>query len=337
MKLDEIARLAGVSRTTASYVINGKADRYRISAKTRERVMAVVDQHNYQPNRAATALRAGTTRTLGLVVPDLANSSYALLAKLLERKAHDQGYQVIITGSDDDPQREQTVATTLISRKIDALIVASCLPADNAFYPDVQRKGTPVVAIDRQLDATQFANVLSDDAKGAYQLTKTLIAPNDVYQAGLIGAVPSLAISQEREKGFRNALKVGNVDGQVRYGNAFSRSEGQRLMTEWIDAGDLPDALLTTSFTLCEGVLDAIRQTGIAPTALYFATFGDSRILDFLPFGVQSLPQQFDAISDAALSLAISAAEGDNQPGVITVDRQPIWRPHQTQAWVGLN
>ncbi|KKA45732.1 MULTISPECIES: catabolite repressor/activator [Salinivibrio] len=336
MKLDEIARLAGVSRTTASYVINGKADRYRISEKTRARVMAVVEQHNYQPNRAATALRAGTTQTLGLVVPDLANTSYATLAKLFERKAHDQGYQVIITGSDDDPEREKIVAETLVSRKIDALIVASCLPADNTFYPKLQQQGTPIVAIDRGLDANQFANVLSDDEKGAYQLTEMLIAPTDVYQAGLIGAVPSLAISQDRENGFRGALAAQGVDGQVRYGQAFSRAEGQRLMTEWIEAGDLPDALLTTSFTLCEGVLDAIRQTGIAPTALYFATFGDSRILDFLPFGVQSLPQQFEAISDAALSLAVSAAQGDNHPGVITVERQPIWRPHQTQAWVGL-
>lgn len=337
MKLDEIAHLAGVSRTTASYVINGKADRYRISEKTRQRVMAVVEQHNYQPNRAATALRAGTTHTLGLVVPDLANTSYATLAKLFERKAHDQGYQVIITGSDDDPEREKTVAQTLVSRKIDALIVASCLPADNAFYPKLQQQGIPIIAIDRGLDATQFANVLTDDAKGAYQLTDRLISPTDVYQAGLIGAVPALAISRDREQGFFQALHAQHVEGQARYGNAFSRSEGQRLMTEWIDAGDLPDAILTTSFTLCEGVLDAIRQTGIAPTALYFATFGDSRILDFLPFGVQSLPQQFEAISDAALSLAVSAAQGDNQPGVITVERQPIWRPHQTQAWVGLS
>lgn len=70
MKLDEIARLAGVSRTTASYVINGKAKQYRVSDKTVEKVMAVVREHNYHPNAVAAGLRAGRTRSIGLVIPD---------------------------------------------------------------------------------------------------------------------------------------------------------------------------------------------------------------------------------------------------------------------------
>ncbi len=76
MKLDEIARLAGVSRTTASYVINGKARQYRVSDKTVEKVMAVVREHNYHPNAVAAGLRAGRTRSIGLVIPDLENTSY---------------------------------------------------------------------------------------------------------------------------------------------------------------------------------------------------------------------------------------------------------------------
>ncbi|MGQ7168416.1 LacI family DNA-binding transcriptional regulator, partial [Escherichia sp. R-CC3] len=75
MKLDEIARLAGVSRTTASYVINGKAKQYRVSDKTVEKVMAVVREHNYHPNAVAAGLRAGRTRSIGLVIPDLENTS----------------------------------------------------------------------------------------------------------------------------------------------------------------------------------------------------------------------------------------------------------------------
>lgn len=65
MKLDEIAKLAGVSRTTASYVINGKAQKHRISEKTQAKVMAVVNEHNYRPDHAATSLRAGSSRSFG--------------------------------------------------------------------------------------------------------------------------------------------------------------------------------------------------------------------------------------------------------------------------------
>ena len=96
MKLDEIARLAGVSRTTASYVINGKAKQYRVSDKTVEKVMAVVREHNYHPNAVAAGLRAGRTRSIGLVIPDLENTSYTRIANYLERQARQRGYQQII-------------------------------------------------------------------------------------------------------------------------------------------------------------------------------------------------------------------------------------------------
>ena len=101
MTLAEIARLAGVSRTTASYVINGKAEERRISPQTVERVMAVVRKHRYRVDAQAAALRRGSSRTLGLIVPDLENTSYARLAKRLERGAREQGYQLLIVGSDD--------------------------------------------------------------------------------------------------------------------------------------------------------------------------------------------------------------------------------------------
>ena len=128
MKLDEIAALAGVSRTTASYVINGKADQYRISQATRDKVMAVVHAHNYQPDSRAASLRGGQTRTLGFILPDLENASYAKLAKRLEQGARAQGYQLLIVCSEDEPDTEKELARMLVSRHVDALLVASCLP-----------------------------------------------------------------------------------------------------------------------------------------------------------------------------------------------------------------
>ena len=125
MKLEEIARLAGVSRTTASYVVNGKAEQHRISEKTRDRVMAVVNQYNYKPDQAATALRLGSSRLLGFILPDLENISYACLAKLLEAGARAHGFQLIITCSDDDPETEKALAEMAalltLKKKVDAI------------------------------------------------------------------------------------------------------------------------------------------------------------------------------------------------------------------------
>ncbi|HAJ88342.1 MAG TPA: catabolite repressor/activator, partial [Pseudomonas sp.] len=153
MKLTDIARLANVSVTTASYVLNGKAAQRRISPATVERVLAVAEQQGFQLDQQAAGLRRGQSRTLGFIVPDLENPSYARLAKLLEQRARQRGYQLLIAGTDDEPDTERQVIQVLRSRRCDALIVASCLPADDAGYRKVQATGTPVIALDRALDA----------------------------------------------------------------------------------------------------------------------------------------------------------------------------------------
>ena len=107
LKLSDIAQLAGVSVTTASYVINGKAEQQRISNATVERVRAVVKQHGFTPNPQAAGLRSRHTRTLGFILPDLENPSYARIAKLLEQGARARGYQLLIASSDDAPDSER--------------------------------------------------------------------------------------------------------------------------------------------------------------------------------------------------------------------------------------
>ncbi|CZF78733.1 Catabolite repressor/activator [Grimontia celer] len=325
MKLDEIARLAGVSRTTASYVINGKSAKYRISERTQQKVMEVVEKYNYRPDHAASALRAGTTRSFGLLIPDLENSSYAKIAKLLERDARQAGYQLIISCSDDNPETEKQVVNMLVARKIDALIVASSLPAENDFYPAIQASGTPVIAIDRALDDEHFACVISEDLEGAFSLT-TQLAEMGANTIGLIGAVPELGISKEREQGFLSAARKATAGTQIAYGDHFSQKEAKRLILQWYHAGMMPEAILTTSYALFEGVLDAILEEPEIGEQVKFATFGDNRMLDFIPMKVQSLPQQFELISEHALELTLNAIAGRYQTGVEVVPREPKWR-----------
>jgi LacI family fructose operon transcriptional repressor len=327
MTLDEIAKLAGVSRTTASYVINGKASKYRISEKTQLKVMAIVNEHNYRPDHAAQSLRAGSNRSLGLIIPDLENSSYAKLAKLLERDARKAGYQLIISCSDDDIATELKVAETLLSRRIDALLVASTLPPEHDFYRTVQAKGVPVIALDRAMDDEVFACIISEDLDGAYELTHALLK-QDIKSIGLVGAVPELSISKEREQGYLAAIHQHNpaIHHQIAYGDSFSQQQGQMLTQQWIDDGQFPDAIVATSYTLFEGVLDCLllNPTLMANTKL--ATFGDNRLLDFLPSKIQSLPQQFELIAKHALALALNAVNGHYKAGVEVISRKIILR-----------
>ncbi|MGF1771649.1 catabolite repressor/activator [Vibrio wakamikoensis] len=321
MTLDEIAKLAGVSKTTASYVINGKAQKYRISEKTQRKVMAVVEEHNYRPDHAASSLRAGQSRSFGLIIPDLENTSYARIAKLLEQNSRKAGFQILIGCSDDDPQTEKLVADALISRRIDALFVASAITDASDYYLPVQQRGTPVIAIDRSLDDEHFSCVISEDHGAAYELTQSVL-DSKVDTVGLIGALPELNISRERQLGFETAIKEKQLSSVVAYGDHFNSDEGKRVFMEWIEQGNVPDALVTTSYTLLEGVLDVLIDNPDLMGKVKIGTFGDNRLLDFLPLRVNSLPQQFELICDSALELALNASAKRYNPGVELIPRK---------------
>ncbi len=321
MTLDEIAKLAGVSKTTASYVINGKAQKYRISEKTQLKVMDVVNAHNYRPDHTASALRAGNSRSFGLIIPDLENTSYARLSKLLEQNSRQAGYQILIACSDDNPKTEMSVANTLIARRIDALFVASSIPNASEFYYGLQQAGTPVIAIDRPLDDEFFACVVSEDYSAALELTESVL-DDQLQSIGLIGALPELSISTDRQLGFEAAVKPRGIQILEGYGNHFNREEGKKIFSEWVNKGTVPEAIVSTSYTLLEGILDVLLEHPQLMDNIRLATFGDNRLLDFLPLKINSLPQQFELIADSALAVALNATAKRHQPGIELVPRK---------------
>lgn len=321
MNLSEIAILANVSKTTVSYVINGKADQYRISKKTQQKVMEVVKANNYHPNFIASTLRRKSTHSFGLIIPDLDNISFTKLAKLLENKSRQAGYQLLIGCSDDDIETEQDVATTLTSRCIDALFVASCLPNASEYYSSSLFDKTPIIAIDRLLDDEFFACIVSEDFTSAYRLTNSLLN-SDIKSVALIGALPQLAVSKERQLGFEKALNEYNCQSQIFYGEHFSRDTGAKLMQKLIKQNRLPDAIVVTSYSLLEGVLDILLTHPELMDKFKIASFGNHRLLDFLPIKINSLEQEFDQISGKAIEIALEAIQQKNyQKGVITIPR----------------
>ncbi|WP_110686120.1 catabolite repressor/activator [Salinicola aestuarinus] len=319
MTLADIARLAGVSRTTASYVLNGQARTRRISAATVERVFAVARAHDYRIDAQAAALRGGESRTLGLIVPDLENGSYARLAKRLEHGARRQGYQLWIAGSDDDPATEREVALSLRAQRCDALIVASSLGGDDAFYAELLAAGVPVIAVDRPLAPERFVSVVTNGRAAGEALTRSVMAGND-ERLVWFDAVPTLSISAERRQGFLDACKDGSRH-RCLSGARYERDVGAALMRGLIDEEGLPDAVVTASYTLMEGLLDALLERGKLPETLKLATFGDDRLLDFLPCRVNSLPQDHDRVAERSLALALAAIRGDYRPGPVVIER----------------
>ncbi|WP_202594125.1 catabolite repressor/activator [Frateuria defendens] len=326
LKLIDIARLAGVSRATASYVINGQARARRISDETVDKVMAVVRQSGFRIDAQAAALRRGESRTIGLLIPDLENTSYARLAKLLERGSRRHGYQLLIADSDDDIATERELALGLRARGCDALIVASALPMGDAFYVELKDDGLPVIALDRALDPGRFACVVSDDRVSAETLTRSLLAPG-LASVAWLDAMPEIDTTIERREGFHRAVAGRGMRVREYNGERYDRKTGAALCRRMLEEGGLPDVLVTASYTLLSGVLDALLALPAGlPPELRVGTFGNDRLLDFLPLKVNAMVQRHAEIAERALARALGAIQGDYRPGRDAVPRELLRR-----------
>ncbi|CDG18727.1 catabolite repressor/activator [Xenorhabdus doucetiae] len=314
MKLDEIARLAGVSRTTASYVINGKAKQYRVSDKTVEKVMAVVREHNYHPNAVAAGLRAGKTRSIGLVIPDLENTSYTRIANYLERQARQRGYQLLIACSEDQPDNEMRCVEHLLQRQVDAIIVSTALPPEHPFYQRWANRSLPIIALDRALNSEHFISVVGDDLEDAKMLAQELRqfpAESVLY----LGALPELSVSFLREQGFRAAWEHDPREVNYLYANSYEREAAAEVFASWLEMNPVPQALYTTSFALLQGVMDTLlKRSGRLPSQLVIATFGDHELLDFLECPVLSVAQRHRDVAERALELVLASLDEKQRP-----------------------
>lgn len=131
VSLKDIADSLGVSKALVSLVLNGKGDERGINKDTQERVRKKAKELNYIPNQYARGLRVGRTDTIGVIVPDISNVFYGKLCKAIEQEAYRKGFNLIISNTYEDVQKEKKLITNLINRNIDGLILASSFDDKN--------------------------------------------------------------------------------------------------------------------------------------------------------------------------------------------------------------
>lgn len=170
--IHSVAREAGVSITTVSKVINQTGS---ISEQTRKKVLEAMKKLNYSPDVAAASLRGKRTKAFGLLVPDVSNPFYAEVARSIEDRSHDFGYNVMMCNTDNDAEKEKSYLSLLTSQRIDGLVVASAFRNPNLLEEMVD-KGFPIVLIASEIPKLSVNTVTVDDYKGGYLATSHLLS-----------------------------------------------------------------------------------------------------------------------------------------------------------------
>ncbi len=330
--LNDIAEISGVSKTTASMVLNGQADLFRIKPETRQKVEDIAKQYGYRANAHAKALKLRRTNVIGLVIPDLTNYGFASTAKTLEILCRENGLQLVIACSDDNPQQEKLAVERLLDRQIDLLITAPT-HQDPKYYRGIFRQ-TPLLQLDRRVPELDLPYVVSQDSAKIAELVERVARTYQLKEYYYFGGLLSLSPSESRLSGFRQGLRQANLTEQKGWimHRDYQSYSGYLMMKELVDRlGRLPESVFTASYTILEGVLRYLtkhkQMDKLLNRELHLSTFDDHDLLNALPFHIHSIKQDHEQIAKQIFLLIRQKLQGKQvETEGIRVDCEVIWR-----------
>lgn len=305
--MHDVARVAGVSTTTVSHVLNGTR---RVNAETRERVEQAIEQTGYRANRLARSLASGRTRTVGLCISAVTNPYFGNLAHSIELNLAAAGYTLVLGDGHDDVEVEQRAVRSLLDYRVDGLLLAPTRDSRTTTIPRIAETGTPLVLIDRFLDV-DCDQVASEGFRPAYEITEHLVELGHRRIAVLTG-VGSASSTQERLDGFTAALEAHGIelDPRLVADGASNTDVAHQALLRVLDLDERPTALVTLNNSMTIGAMRAVRDRGVrVPDDLALVCFDDFEWADLFQPRLTAVAQDIDEMGRSAVELLLSRIE----------------------------
>ena len=252
----DVAKRAGVAPITVSRVINNSG---YISDATRERVETVIKEIGYVPNTLARGLRSKRTNTMALIVTDITNPYFTLMARGVEDIAGDSNYTVIYCNTDESETKEEKYANILAQRQVDGVLLVPAGGNDRTikFF---ESNGISVVVLDRRIPGVETDFVCSDSVDGAKLLVKLLIRLGH-KRIAIITGTKSVSTSVDRVTGYKQALKeAGLSDNELVYYGEFNQQSGYDLTKQAMMQSPKPTAIFGANNFILIGIIKALHD-----------------------------------------------------------------------------
>lgn len=275
LTIRDIAKMAKVSHMTVSRVLNNDS---RVREETRKRILGLVNKLHYRPDARARTFVSKKSNLIGLVVSDISNPFYAELARGIEDKAHEQGYNVIFCSTVNKPERMEIYVDLMMDAGIDGFIFASARLHEPVVEKLIDER-FPLVLVNRKLRGETCNYVVLNNIKGAYEITEHLI--NLGYRKIAIITGPSNVFTGlERLKGYQQALKDHRIEFDDNYviQGPFTRETGYEGTQELLTMEERPEAIFAGNDYIAMGVIDAVEELGLhIPEEIAVVGFDDTK------------------------------------------------------------
>lgn len=302
--LKQVAAASGVSVSTASRVLTGKAKAYRISESTERTVQEVATQLGFQPNKIAQSLRSQQTGLLGFVLPDLANPFFSAIAREITVAAEEHGFSVLIADSREKTDNEARLIQQLLMQRVEAIVVCPVGTISDHLV-DLYKSDMPLIIVDRGFPDSNIVTVTSDQHHAATKLTE-LLTQNGHRSIGVLQGLQDTLPNTERLAGIREALESVGAELAPAYirGKKFGEEEGYESAKWLIEKHPEMTAMISLSTQNSFGALKAASDLGLRiPDDLSFVSFDRNPYFDFFAVPISSAAQNVAEMGRLAAKL----------------------------------
>lgn len=323
--LKDIAGQLGVSIALVSMVLNNQGDEKGISAETQKKVRDLAKKLNYRPNHVARSLRLGNSKTIGLIIADISNVFYSVIAKSIEEKASQNGYSIMFMSSGEDPEKEEEILRVLMNKGVDGLILSTSF-SDRNQLRKLRDNNIPFVLIDRYLPGVKTNYVVSANYQGAFDMTEHLLSLGHEKIALLHVTPPHLTTMKHRILGYQEALRKNGYQGksklikEIPYDNIKKNMETalkELILVEKIDSVFFLNNKLTIAG------MEVLKRLNIRiPYDISIVSFDDIDLFKFSSPTITSVTQPKEEIGKIAFEVLlnqINNREADKQQIVLPV------------------
>ena len=275
--IKDIAKQAGVSSATVSYVLNNTQ---YITPETKKRVLKAVQELHYVPNATARSLRAKRSKTIGLIISDIRNPFYPDLAKGCEDIAYANDYDVLIFNTNEDKERMQKAILKLKQERVDGIIIACAVDSDKAIIEDLVKNNYPVVLAHRKIEGLQVNYIVADQFNAVVEASHYLLSLGHKKIAFVMG-IDGSSVNSERLKGYQMVMQENHLDinpGWIIQGNGTYQNSYDIMLDLWknMPKAEQPTAVLARNDISALGIMDAALDMGMKlPDDLAIIGFDD--------------------------------------------------------------
>jgi len=308
--MKDLALRLNLSTATISKALR---DSYDIGAETKERVLALAKELNYSPNPHASYLRRKQSNTIAIVVPDVADSFFAQMINGAEEIALNEGFDVMIYLSHENPEREQSILAQLANGRVDGVLISVAGNyEDGRHFENLKEVGVSLVFFDRILNDTGDGSVVTNDFEASRQLTSHLIK-NGCKQIAFLYSSSVLSINVQRAAGYRQAhedVLLTVEPDQFILCNGTEQFNLEQIKN-CLKRANSPDAFIASGEDLILPVYQACTELGIQiPDQVKVAAFSNAKHAAILSPAVTTITQPAFEMGQAAAGLLIKILKG---------------------------